>query len=80
MKRVTWVTAFAYWIVGIPTSCIGMFTLNLALQGLWLGPTLAVFLNTVMYQTVITKADWQEISDDIRAKMKEDMKNIDIKD
>ena len=49
MKKVTWVTAFDYWIVGIPTSLIAMFVCNLVLFGLWLGPTMAVLLNTCIY-------------------------------
>jgi Na+-driven multidrug efflux pump len=58
MKKVTWVTAFNYWVVGIPLSLYGMFKANLGLMGLWFGPTAAVFLNTVIYQYVITLADW----------------------
>jgi len=49
MKKVTWVTAIDYWVVGIPISCYAMFKLNMGLQGLWLGPTAAVALNTIIY-------------------------------
>ena len=49
MKKVTWVTAFDYWVVGIPLSLFAMFRLNLGLQGLWFGPTAAVFLNMFIY-------------------------------
>ena len=76
ISKVKWVTAFDYWVVGIPTSLIGMFTFNLALRGLWLGPTMAVLLNTIFYLLVITNADWQQIADNMAAKMKEDMNKM----
>lgn len=31
MKKVTWVTAFDYWVIGIPLSLFAMFKLNLSL-------------------------------------------------
>ena len=49
MKKVTWVTAFDYWVVGIPIALIAMFNFNLKLEGLWFGPTIAVFLNTIFF-------------------------------
>ena len=70
MRKVTWVTGFDYWVVGIPFSLIAMFKYDLFLQGLWLGPTAAVYLNMVIYQVVINSADWQQIADDFAEKMK----------
>lgn len=58
MKKVTWVTAVDYWVVGIPLALYTMFQLRMGLRGLWLGPTAAVFLNTAIYQYVISSADW----------------------
>ena len=69
IRKVTWVTSFDYWIIGIPTSILFMFQYNLSLRGLWVGPTVASFLNTVFYKAVIANADWQEISDNINVKM-----------
>jgi len=58
MRKVTWVTGFDYWVIGIPMSLIAMFKYDLLLQGLWLGPTAAVYLNMIIYQMVINSADW----------------------
>lgn len=79
MKKVTWVTAIDYWVVGIPLSLYAMFKLHMGLRGLWFGPTAAVFLNTVIYQYVITSADWQVIADEFAEKMKKDSENLESK-
>lgn len=58
ISQVKWVTVFDYWVVGIPLSIYCMFTMGMGIQGLWFGPTLAVFLNYLFYQYVILAADW----------------------
>ena len=63
INRVVWVTAFDYWVIGIPISYYAMFSINMGIKGLWYGPTLAVFMNYLFYSKEIYFADWQEISD-----------------
>ena len=69
MKKVVWVTAFDYWVVGIPISYLAMFKADLKVQGLWFGPTLAVLLNYLFYSKVIYDTDWQEIADKTALKL-----------
>lgn len=59
LDQVKWVTFLDYFVVGIPVSYYAMIHYNLGIQGLWVGPTVAVVLNYVFYQIVISKADWQ---------------------
>lgn len=47
--KVKWVTVFDYWVIGIPCSIYFMFTMQMGIQGLWYGPTIAVFLNYLFY-------------------------------
>lgn len=49
VSKIRWVTSLDYWVFGIPLSCYAMFKLNLGIEGLWFGPTLAVFLNYIVY-------------------------------
>ena len=57
VKQVRWVTIVSYWVLGIPLSMHSMFEANLGIQGLWYGPTLAVFLNYLLYSKVIVETD-----------------------
>lgn len=63
--KVRWIPIFDYWVLGIPLSMYCMFKIDLGIQGLWFGPTLAVFLNYLFYQRVILGADLQKISDEL---------------
>ena len=58
LSRVKYVTMFNYWVIGIPISCLMMFKYDLALEGLWYGPTIACLLNYLMYEFVIHSSDW----------------------
>lgn len=58
MQRAKWLTAFDYWVLGIPVSIHMMFKLKLGIEGLWYGPTLAVFMNYILYSWIIYSADW----------------------
>lgn len=49
-----------------------MFKLDLHLEGLWFGPTLAVFMNYVWYSYVINKTDWKEIAEKTAKKLEDD--------
>ncbi len=69
MQKVKWVTAFDYWVLGIPLSWYMMFKADLHIEGLWYGPTLAVFMNYLFYSYIINSVDWQEIADDTAKKL-----------
>ena len=62
LNKVRWVAVFDYWVVGIPISLFMMFRLNLELEGLWYGPTMAVFLNYIFYEREIRSVDWDKIA------------------
>ena len=64
VKQVRWVTIVSYWVLGIPLSMYSMFEANLGIQGLWYGPTLAVFINYLLYSKVIVETDIQRISEE----------------
>ena len=64
MSKVKWVTTIDYWVVGIPLSCLLMFKYDMALTGLWYGPTAACALNYIFYELKIRNSDWQQIADD----------------
>jgi hypothetical protein len=72
MDKVKWVTMFDYWVLGIPLSYYLMFSKNMALEGLWWGPTLACALNYLFYEIAIRSSDWQEIADKTLAKLTAD--------
>ena len=58
IRKVKYATMISYWIYGIPLSYYAMFKLELGITGLWFGPSLAVFLNYVIYERAIYMADW----------------------
>jgi Na+-driven multidrug efflux pump len=58
MRDVRFVTAFNYWVLGIPLSVYTMFKLDMGLEGLWYGPTIACLMNYIMYEYKIHSCDW----------------------
>jgi len=58
MPKAKYVTIFDYWVLGIPLSCYTMFKLNMGIEGLWYGPTVACLMNYVFYEYFIHSADW----------------------
>ena len=62
ISKVKYTTMMTYWLIGIPMSCLAMFKFDLALAGLWMGPTIAVALNWGIYNYYVNLADWNEIS------------------
>jgi Na+-driven multidrug efflux pump len=58
MDKVKWVSMINYWAVGIPLSYFLMFKKDMALEGLWYGPTVACLLNYVSYEIAIRRFDW----------------------
>jgi len=58
MQKAKWITVFNYWVLGIPISLLMMFKLQMGIEGLWYGPTLAVLLNYVAYTWIVESANW----------------------
>jgi len=67
------VTFINYWIVGIPVTLLAAFKYGLGISGIWLGPTLAVFLNTAIYVMIFYRLDWDLLIMDA-AKQREEAK------
>jgi len=63
VKQVRFITIFSYWVLGIPLSIYAMWPLELCIEGLWFGPTLAVFVNYFFYEYSLSTADWQDVID-----------------
>ena len=53
VKKVKYVTMISYWVYGIPLSYYCMHKLDMGIEGLWFGPSLAVFLNYIIYERAI---------------------------
>ena len=69
MAKVKWVTTINYWVIGIPVALYLMFKLDMGIEGLWYGPTLACAFNYFIYEYVIKSADWHEIAAQVAKKM-----------
>lgn len=54
IKKVKFATMVSYWVFGIPLSYYCMNTLGMGIEGLWFGPSLAVFLNYFVYEYAIS--------------------------
>lgn len=78
LSEVKFTSTFNYWIIGIPLSCVLMFKFDMKLEGLWYGPTVAVFLNYAFYEYKINTIDWQEVCDKHQEKMR--LKSLEKKD
>lgn len=78
VSEVKWTSTINYWIIGIPLSCLLMFKFDMKLEGLWYGPTVAVFLNWAFYQYKLSTIDWQEVCDKHQEKMR--LKSLEKKD
>jgi len=76
VSKVTWVTLFDYWVIGIPISIYTMFYLKWGLGGLWMGPTVACAMNYIIYNHYISRADWVQISKDTVAKLEEESNKL----
>tara|TARA_B110000285_G_scaffold202095_1_gene237180 strand:+ start:595 stop:1143 length:549 start_codon:yes stop_codon:yes gene_type:complete len=63
VKKVKFATLVSYWVYGIPLSYYCMFKLDMGIEGLWFGPSLAVALNYAVYEYAIGKADWYEVAE-----------------
>ena len=53
-----------------------MFRFDMALEGLWYGPSVACLMNYLFYEYEIKKQDWNVIAQNIRDKMESDKANL----
>jgi len=53
------VTWLAYWVLGIPITCLMVFHFTLGNRGIWIGPTVACAFNTAAYITLFIRIDWK---------------------
>ena len=60
-KRGAVITFLAYWIIGIPISCLLVYSYDMHLPGIWVGPTLACAFNTVAYLFIYKRMDLQDL-------------------
>jgi len=70
LSEIKWTSTINYWFVGIPVACFFMFYMEMFLQGLWIGPTVAVFLNWLYYSYKVRTYDWQQVCDAHQEKMR----------
>jgi len=63
INKVKFITMISYWVCGIPLSYYCMFSLDMGIEGLWFGPTLAVFINYIFYEINVRKCNWEEIAE-----------------
>jgi MATE family multidrug resistance protein len=54
IKKVRFTAMITYWLFGIPLSYYCMFKLEMGIEGLWFGPSLAVLLNYCVYEFAIS--------------------------
>ena len=52
-----------------------MFYWDFGIQGLWVGPTFAVFYNTALYSIIIRRVDWHALIKQRRAQLKDDKRS-----
>ena len=66
------ITIIGYWVIGIPISLYGVFKMDLGIEGLWYGPTLAIVFNFSFYYMMVLKTNWNKIAEEVRLrKLKE---------
>lgn len=63
VHKVKFITMISYWVYGIPLSYYCIKYLDMGIEGLWFGPTLAVFINYVFYEMHVRKSNWEEIAE-----------------
>ena len=55
------ITSLAYWLIGVPATLLLVFRFSWGIQGIWVGPTLAVVFLTLMYVLLFSHIDWQTL-------------------
>lgn len=49
-----------YWVIGLPAAYVYIFVYNGGILGLWLGPLIAMGLNSIFYYFYSLRIDWQD--------------------
>jgi hypothetical protein len=60
-------------VIGIPLSYVFCFKYNLGIKGIWVGPTVAVAMNTLAYILIFYCLDWDTLIEEA-VKKREDYK------
>ena len=54
-------TACAFFALGIPATLLFVFSFDLGIKGIWIGPTLSVLFLTIAYQSISSVLSWEDI-------------------
>jgi Na+-driven multidrug efflux pump len=60
-KTAAMITFIAYWVIGIPISCMLVYAYGKGLRGLWTGPTFATAFNTGCYLYIFQSLDLHDL-------------------
>ena len=52
----------AYYVIGIPLAYVLGLTLELGVEGLWLGLTVGVFWGAIVNTIILSRFDWKQLS------------------
>ena len=52
----------AYYVIGIPLAYVLGLTLDLGVEGLWLGLTVGVFWGAIVNTIILSRSDWKQLS------------------
>lgn len=66
-------TVIGYWLIGIPTSLLCVFSFDMGIIGLWLGPTLAIFFNFCFYYSMVVFSDWQLVANEAKERREKEL-------
>ena len=55
------ITFLAYWVIGIPVTCLMVFWLSKGTFGIWIGPTFACAFNTLVYLFMFSRVNWDDL-------------------
>lgn len=68
------ISIIGYWILGIPLSLIAVFSLDLGIAGLWIGPTVAIVFNFTFITLFIMKTNWGRVAKEARKRFEDEAK------
>ena len=69
VKRIRYTTIIGYWIFGIPIAGYLAFNMNMKLEGLWYGPTIACAFAYAFFEYIVRSSDWDEQAKTIKDRM-----------
>jgi len=59
-------------VIGIPLAYVFCFKYNLGIKGIWVGPTVAVAMNTLAYILIFYCLDWDTLIEEAVKKREDD--------